>query len=287
MCAMGVAACWAQERGLGHVMSSRLHALGFPAVWTAHSAKVFDRLLRDGNCRDVNSGSNRYAVWRTTAGAEVWFRMTPPDETAADTAPNGRNGLAAVDEIIPFHTGTSRVSLLIDDWLDGDSEDPSMCLAHFCGADGDDNEPALLLATAPTVRLTGPYELPITVVGQVVCFAQKLWAYPTDESYAAATPANRRMAVGSVLEVAPRDVPEVPMDFVQSALTLGLASGRVLRAIRHHNPLTDAPYYWVELGTDHGPLDIVANPGSIEGDISIGHVVQVCGSFVARILEEM
>jgi hypothetical protein len=66
-------------------------------------------------------------------------------------------------------------------------------------------------------------------------------------------------------------------------VTLGLATGVVKRAIRHLNPVTAEPYYWLLLETRRGNFDVVANPDVIEGDISEGHVAQVCGSFLARL----
>ena len=37
------------------------------------------------------------------------------------------------------------------------------------------------------------------------------------------------------------------------------------------------------LETRRGTFDVVANPGQVTGDISEGHVAQVCGSFLARL----
>ena len=111
----------------------------------------------------------------------------------------------------------------------------------------------------------------------------RVWAYKDAATYSRETPGNRRIQAGSISPVTEADVPEVKLSYRQSPITLGLATGTVRRAIRHLNPETREPYYWMLLETKRGTIDVVANPSQVHGDISEGNVAQVCGSFLARL----
>ena len=124
---------------------------------------------------------------------------------------------------------------------------------------------------------------PFTTTAQIVCFAHAVWAHPNAAAYTANTPVNRRIAVGAFSPITEADVPEVQLNYRNSPVTLGLATGAVRRSIRHVNPVTGQPYYWLLLETRRGTFDVVANSASVTGDISEGNIAQVCGSFLARL----
>jgi hypothetical protein len=78
-------------------------------------------------------------------------------------------------------------------------------------------------------------------------------------------------------------VPEVRLIYRYSPVTLALVTGVVRRSIRMQNPVTNVPYYWLSVETRRGTFDVIANPSHISGDISVGNIAQVCGSFVGRL----
>jgi hypothetical protein len=88
---------------------------------------------------------------------------------------------------------------------------------------------------------------------------------------------------GSFRPATESDVPEVKLTYASTSITLALATGQVRRVICHVNPVTREPYYWLLLETKRGTFDVVANPAQMTGDASVGPIVQVCGSFVARL----
>lgn len=140
----------------------------------------------------------------------------------------------------------------------------------------------MLLELVP-FRTTPRLPTPHAATAQIVCCAHAVWAFPNADAYSRQTPSNRRIQAGSLRPISETDVPEVPLSYRQSPVTLGLATGVVRRAIRHVNPATDQPYYWLSLETRRATLDVLANPTHVSGDISTGHIVQVCGSFLARL----
>lgn len=147
---------------------------------------------------------------------------------------------------------------------------------------GGGREQVIVLELAPyglQPLRTPPYE----TTAQIVCFTHAVWAHQDGTAYVRETPENRRILAGSIVPVSEADVPEVKLSYRQSPITLGLATGIVRRAIRHINPATREPYYWMLLETKRGTIDVIANPAQVSGDISEGNVAQVCGSFVARL----
>ncbi len=282
-------------------MSTRLHALGFPAGWTLEFAQFLINVA-ETRTRSVEAPGGTYRVWRSREGAELWFhypqapreRATPPatlppgiraslrklagNPTTSEPAP------LVVPSITPFHRGLSNCTIRIGRFLDVERSNPleGSCLAWLPPATANGREQVIVLELAPygLHRLRKPsYQ----TVAQIVCCAHAVWAFADKAAYAAATPTNRRIRPGAFSPVTEADVPDVRLIYGNSPITLGLATGVVRRSIRHVNPLTGAPYYWLQLETQRGTFDVVANAESIEGDVSEGHIAQACGSFLARL----
>lgn len=250
------------------------------------TAQILD--LAANRSRLVGAGKGNYRVWRSAQGAELWFHYpqrvsTRPAEKAlpANTAADAPERPVA---ITPFHRGLSKCALRVGRYLPVDRLNPlaGSCMAwlppHAEGA----QEQVVVLELAPfgLQPLRAP---PYRTTAQIVFFAHAAWAFPDLTEYGRRTPSNRRLLYGSVSPVSETDVPEVKVSTRKSPLSLTLATGVVRRAIRHINPVTREPYYWLLLETRRGSFDVVVNPAQIEGDISEGHIVQVCGSFTARL----
>ena len=266
-------------------MSTRLHALGFSATWTQQTAELLEDLARS-KARTVDGPKGHYRLWRSQPGAELWFhypaRASAKRPTAtAEPPPAAGHRVTAVT---PFHRGLSACKIKIGRVLTLDRANPleGSCLAWLPPITAGGREQVIVLELAP-FALQPLKTPPFHATAQIVCFAHSVWAYPDVPAYTAATPGNRRIQAGSFSPITEADVPEVKLSYRYSPVTLGLATGIVKRSIRHINPVTGQPYYWLLLETRRGCFDVVANSDAVTGDISQGHVAQVCGSFLARL----
>lgn len=266
-------------------MSIRLHALGFPAQWSPTMLEFVATLARD-NSKLVGSARGNYRVWRSQQGAELWFHLPQRTTRPAEKSEPGTAGNAEAkpSAVTPFHRGLSSCEIKIGRYLHVDRANPleGSCLAWLPAAGPGSREQVIVLELVPygLQPLRSP---PHATTAQIICFAHAVWAFPDGTAYSHQTPSNRRIQLGAFSPVTEADVPEVQLSYASSPITLGIATGVVRRAIRHTNPVTGDPYYWLLLETKRGNFDIIANPAQMTGDASEGHVVQVCGSFVARL----
>ncbi len=269
-------------------MSTRLHAIGFPAHWTPEMLTLVDTLAQTKS-RLVGASKGNYRVWRSPHGAELWFHypqraVRPADKPQPDTAVSDAAAIPRPNAVTPFHRGLSSCTIKIGRYLSIDRSNPleGSCMAWLPPAGPGSREQVIVLELAP-YGLQPLRTPPHSTTAQIVCFAHALWAYPDAITYGRETPGNRRIQAGSFSPVTEADVPEVKLTYGSSPITLGLATGIVRRAIRHSNPATGEPYYWLLLETKRGTFDVVANPTKMSGDVSEGNIAQVCGSFVARL----
>lgn len=266
-------------------MSTRLHALGFASEWTPEMLSLIEKLA-ENKSKLVGGAKGNYRLWRSQQGAELWFHY-PARKGATRTSRAEQPELPLPERpvaVTPFHRGLSNCQVRIGRYLAIDRINPleGSCMAWLPAPAGGGREQVMVLELAPYglhALRTPAYE----TTAQIVCFAHAVWAYPDGAAYSRETPSNRRIRVGSINPITEADVPEVKLSYRQSPITLGLATGIVRRAIRHINPATREPYYWMLLETKRGTIDVVANPTQVSGDISEGNVAQVCGSFLARL----
>lgn len=271
-------------------MSTRLHALGFPAAWTAEVADQVRALAEQGRVVAARKGSYRH--WRSRDGAELWFhypKVSAPQPAAkgnpADAgSDSSKQARPAIDIIAPFHRGQSAVKVRIGRVLAMDRANPleGSCLAWLPKTDDGWREQAIVLELVPFAgHVIEPR--PYVTTAQIACFAHALWAFDRAEAYAAQTPQHRRIKLGAYSPMAHTDVPEVAVTYRHPPVTLGLVTGIVRRSIRLTNPATGEPYYWLALETKRGLFDVLVNPAVVQGDISEGNIAQAYGSFLARL----
>lgn len=265
-------------------MSIRLHAIGFPAVWTAETAASLATLAEKSRIVTVAKGN--YRVWRSRDGAELWFHEPMRRQRRAVSSQSAEgDGISSprADIITPFHRGCSTVDLRIARILALDRSSPleGSCLAWLPKTAHGIREQAIVMELVPYARhvLSPP---PFIATAQIACFAHAVWAFGSVQEYAAATPIHRRIKSGAYAPATPSDIPEVEVSYGRTPVTLGLACGRVEQSIRHVNPVTGSPYYWLALATRRGIFDVLVNPTAVMGDISEGSIAQVYGSFLAR-----
>lgn len=267
-------------------MSTRLHALGFASEWTPELLKQIEGLASTKS-KLVGAAKGNYRVWRSQQGAELWFHYPKRPASSSASSAKGAAAKPIVERpvaVTPFHRGLSSCQIRIGRYLSLDRVNPleGSVMAWLQAPASGGHEQVIVLELAPygLQPLRSP---PHATTAQIVCFAHAVWAFKDAATYSRETPGNRRIHVGSVSPTTEADVPEVKLNYRQSPITLGLAVGTVRRAIRHINPETREPYYWMLLETKRGTIDVIANPAQVQGDISEGNVAQVLGSFLARL----
>lgn len=265
-------------------MTTRLHAIGFPADWSAPDAQPMRQLAAES--RTVTSPKGHYRCWRSRDGAELWFHYP-----AASSAPafgflprTDAEGLIGGEIVTPFHRGQSSVTIRVGRVLAQDRRNPleGACLAWLPKPESGGRERAITLELVPFARHVFRPS-PFITKAQITCFTHSVWAFDSERGYISGTPENRRVPLGGYWPVNEADVPDVKLSYRTSPVTLGLACGLVRRSIRLINPVTGEPYYWLALETRRAVFDVLANPASVQGDISAGNIALVCGSFLARL----
>ncbi len=266
-------------------MSTRLHAMGFASEWTPQMLRHIE-VLSASRSKLVGAAKGNYRVWRSKDGAELWFHYphrTLRDRLTTKVGPVVPEPLRPI-AVTPFHRGLSSVPIRIGRYLSADRLNPleGSCMAWLPPPGVGGRRQAMVLELAP-YGLQALRTPPHDATAQIVCFSHRVWSFADAAGYIRQTPGNRRIQNGSISPITATDVPEVELTYGQSPITLGLMTGTVRRAIRYVNPETHDPYYWFLLETRRGAIDVIANPAHVEGDISEGHVAQVCGSFLARL----
>ncbi len=242
--------------------------------------------LAETRSKLVGASRGNYRVWRSQQGAELWFHypQRPLQQRHLAKDKPAQPEPARPVAVTPFHRGLSSCPIKIGRYLAVDRVNPleGSCMAWLPPPPGGGHEQVIVLELAP-YGLQPLRTPPHTTTAQIVCFAHAVWAFKDATAYSRETPSNRRIQAGSVSPVTESDVPEIKLSYRQSPITLALATGTVRRAIRHINPETREPYYWMLLETKRGSFDVIANPAEVQGDISEGNTAQVCGSFLARL----
>lgn len=273
-------------------MCTRLHAIGFACEIDRQTAGFIAEAAVSAR-RRIATPSGEYRIWRSSAGAEIWFHYAdrlhakPVNGAPNDARPasSGFDPIANLSGMSIVHGGTSDVRLRLVRALATSPKNPLEGLA--IGSLG---------STRPSERpLVFTFELlgfaqeriasPITARVQLTALAQRVWAYPYEQDYLAETPSHRLIALGAVADVTADDLKDLKLIYQPRPGSLWLLTGSVTRSMRMINPVTSVPYYWMSVSTDRGCFDVIANPGVIQGDISNGHIVQAVVTVTGRILE--
>ena len=279
---------------------TRLHAIGFPCEIDRTTAETLAQISTKLGKRLV-CAAGEYRVWRGANGAEIWLHFPKPPATpttkapakkaspaaSAGHAPAATGPGAAIDDLAGltvFHRGASDIKVRLVRRMAISKQNPldGVCLGYLDDLAGGGRPAPFVFeqvgfAAAP---LVAPVEARVQILG----IAQKVWAYPTETAYLAATPPKRLIGRGALTMVEPDEVAEAGLVYKTKPATLWLVTGEIRRSIRMVNPLTGASYAWVLLATDRGLIDLIANPAVIEGDISAGHTLQTVASMCGRII---
>ena len=234
-------------------MPSHMSSIGFP-VATEDDFLRYQTLAAD-NGQPLPAPGGLYVRWEAGQGAELWVQVTP------------ENTIVGLN---PHFAGESscRVSLqgrLL--WPNEGGLDGAFSAGPAAGAGGTQSYPFVF--DAPDFALHSGMALPAEVDVQLAGFAEGLYAYPSDEAYATAQPAGRRLAPEAFIPSGLLDEDDTKVEPPQAYATL---AGHVLRAELRTNSATGEQFWWALLRTHGAEIDIVADPAVVKGQLSAGGV---------------
>ena len=236
--------------------------------------------------RRIVCPDGEYRAWLSPGGAEIWLHYpNGPDE------PGGtQRQVEPIDDlkgITVFQRGAGTIRMRVHRRL---SWKPENALDGVC------------IASLPALRRKGralpfvfeqvgyavePMPTPFDARVQVAGLAHRVWAYDTEAEFLRAIPSRRLVGRGAIVAMDPDEVADARLIYRTKPGALWLVTGVIQKAIQLRNPLAGSPYYWLLVETDRGAIDVVANPGVIEGDVSVGHTIQSVVSMVGRIVERV
>ena len=282
----------------GISLCTRLHAIGFPCEIDHATAKTIAG-ISDNPTKRVTCAGGEYRIWRGGSGAEIWLHCpsvpaaatpAPPVKTPATFPLANTNPLDGVDPVrgmTIFHRGASDITVKLDRSMALSKQNPldGVCLAYLDDRNGKGRPAPFVFEQLGFAadRFTQSIRARVQILG----LAQKAWAYASEKEYLAATPGKRLIGRGALTMVEPDDVKDAGLRYKTKPATLWLVTGEIRRSIRMTNPLTGASYAWVLLATDRGEIDLVASPEVIEGDISVGHIMQTVATMTGRIIARL
>ncbi len=250
-------------------MADHLAALGIGSDSAEERQEQVRRILKESKPHSRRTDSMTLR-WKDPSGAELWIYV---DE----------NG--SMKSVQPHFAGGSRIRLEIQAILERPEVSPYD--GGFLGLtqEGGSN-PSLgggypIIFDAPDfpdvkgVFLTAKHDV------ELAGFAVELNVYPKEDEFREAQPDLQPLGV-------PAFVPAGMMAQMEGGQPTAhaLMVGRVLEAIRVTNELTAREFIRLRIETPAGPMDLIVDPGMLEGLPNAGHIVQAGAWISGRITPE-
>lgn len=234
--------------------------------------------------RRVVCADGEYRTWVSPGGAEIWLHYPLRQGRDADKK------LEPIDDLkgmTVFQRGAGTIRLRVHrrmSWKPENALD-GVCIASLPALQRQGR--ALPFVFEQLGYAVEPMPTPFEARVQVAGLAHRVWAYATEAEFLKAIPSRRLVGRGSIAAMEPDEVADARLIYRTKPGALWLVTGVILKSIQLRNPLADSPYYWLLVETDRGQIDVVTNPGVVEGDISVGHTIQTVVSMVGRIIERV
>jgi len=244
-------------------MSSHFSAIGFPI----RDMEEYWALARRASARGVRNVAPDGSIlvrWAADAGPEIWAHLRRDGELAGampfcSTGTSYRIAVTATGE-----DPDEEMEGWIDGWLEPAEEDEPYSGLFPLRADVVNY--ALVrdrLAVLPSVQRV-----------ELIALAHEADLYPDEAAYARAPGEVYRVPAGAFVSSAHFYVDEEAGEFSEAT---ALLSGRVQAARSLTNPLTDAPYWWVQVGLRGITLHTFADRETLGGEPAAGQTL--AGSF--------
>jgi hypothetical protein len=239
-------------------MPSHMSSIGFP-VSSEDDFLRYQTLAAD-NGQPLPAPHGFYVRWQAGQGAELWVQVT------------SENSIVGLN---PHFGGeaTLRVSLqgrLL--WPNEGGLDGAYSAVSAAGTADSQAEPFVF--DAPDFALHSGLALPAEAEVQLAGFAEDLYAYPSDDAFAAAQPGGSALPPEAFLPSDPGEEDDAAAEPPEAYATL---AGHVLRTELRTNPATGEQFWWALLRTQGLAIEIVADPAVVKGRLAVGGVA--AGSF--------
>lgn len=257
-------------------MASNLSTIGFAFASSQDFHDTMLQLVGDA-CEYHACPPGEYAIWRSRSGAEIWFHLEPPGHDAGEE----RN----IAGLTPFYEGGRATQLVLTSQVlrTGDNRFEGAYQAQVGGTGEDHGYP--LVFDAVNFSAHAHLRLPARRGVHLAGFARELKAYPGEAEYYAAQTREPVFAAQSFVPIgmfvaddAEGGEPGPPSS--HAALT-----GRVLDARLLENEATGRRFHWLTVESLAIPIDIVADPEIVAGEIAVGATVEVICMLFGRIMD--
>lgn len=252
-------------------MHSRLITLGFPVSTEQDFRHYVFQASEFGEKIPTANGS--YTRWEVGNGIELWV------QTNLHRRLRGMN---------PHFVGTGHTQLTLTRHITRPEysvlEGAFYAWFHPLQPDGTPNLEYQypLVIDVPDYDSWHSLELPHRTSVQIAAFAQQLQAYPDADAYLRTCSPHRQHSTmiydPTGLFIPGKSVREPP-------LAQATFSGRILDTRTLINPVTGQRFYWVQVQTLLGTVDVVADPQVVQGQLITGGIVQGTYWLSGRLLE--
>lgn len=237
-------------------MANHFQAIGFAANDRAQVNELLLRAAQQGEA--VRTPAGEYVRWAPGGGAELWAQVV---------------GGAVVGLALHFAGSTSLPVAVVERVVQPDRSPLDGCLQVWVNppAEGDlDTGEYPFVLAAPDYRALDGLHLPALARVQVTAFAHDLEVYASEQAYLDGQASELKFAAESLIPsgmFVDEGAPPAP---------LAMISGRVLAAERRMNP-AGGPFWWMQVRTLGGEIDVVAETAVVDAEPVPGGVVS--GSF--------
>lgn len=257
-------------------MASNLSTIGFAFASDDDFHDTMIRLVTEA--REYHAcPPGEYAIWRSRTGAEVWFHIEGTDAVGV----NDR----AIAGLTPFYEGGHTTQLVITDAVarPGYNAFEGAFQAKVGGTGDDAGYP--LVFDAVNFAAYSDRKLPARWRVRLTGFARELKAYPTEAEYYAAQTREPAFASKSFVPIGMFSASANDGDDKQPPSSYAALTGRVIEARMMENEATGRSFQWLSVSSLEIPIDIVADPDVIVGDIAVGSTIEVICFLFGRIMD--
>lgn len=256
-------------------MASNMSTIGFVFASDDEFRDTMIRLVTEA--REYHAAPpGEYAIWRSRTGAEIWFHIEGTDAVGVNER--------AIAGLTPFYEGGRSTQLVITDVVRRVGYNPfeGAFQAKFGGTGDDAGIP--LVFDAVNFSAYADRKLPARLKVKLSGFAREVRAYPSEEAYYAAQTREPAFASKSFVPIGmfstTGDGGKVETPSSYAALT-----GHVVEARKLENEATGHAFHWLSVEGVGAPIDIVADPEIVQGEIAAGSTVEVICLLFGRIMD--
>ncbi|TJZ64144.1 hypothetical protein [Chitiniphilus eburneus] len=245
-------------------MTSHFSSIGFDTTHPGEFVAQLRSAAAEGEHVPCNKGYYRH--WRSQHGAALWIQFDPHDALIGVTPCFEGGSSLRVGLVEQMHRrDDTPLEGACYGWAEPQSHDPQSGMFPFLFELADAGcHPGLPVPSVRRVHLSA--------------FAEELSIHDSDAAFHAAQPTEASFAIGAFI---PSGLFADADDAAQAHSPYAMFSGYVVRAAEFLNPLTGHSYHWLQVHTQGGDIDVVADPALSRELPHVGAVVSglfwLCG----------